>query len=237
MEIVEKLREKTVDQQISKGLTAAMTLARLNKNVSTLEDVTKALDTAEVGGGSEFVFTGMSPEVINQVRQELKVASSITNVPMPTNPYKVPVELNPATAYLAPENTGDASQTEIGASQPGTSNFTFDAKSIGALTRISEELNQDSIVPMVPFIQSSLMRGLAEGIEQALINGDTTVTHQDSDITVIGSAGKDRATLPNLLLGISNSYIKIGLLRGGVLRGKEDARFVLCARFSERVVW
>src|SRR5680860_1714739 len=69
MEIVQKLREKTVDQQISKGLTAAMTLARLNQKANTLEDITKALDTAEVGGGSEFVFTGMSPEVINQVRQ------------------------------------------------------------------------------------------------------------------------------------------------------------------------
>jgi hypothetical protein len=206
MEIVQKLREKTVDQQISKGLTAAMTLARLNQKANSLEDITKALDTAEVGGGADFVFTGMSPEVINQVRQELKVSSSITNVPMPTNPYKVPVELNPATAYLVPENTADTGQTSVPASQGGTGNITFSAKSIGALTRISKELNQDSIVPMVPFIQSSLMRGLAEGMENALITGDTTGTHQDSDTTGATNVAKSWKGFRKLAIENSSTY-------------------------------
>jgi hypothetical protein len=204
MEIVQKLREQTVDQQISKGLSAALTLARLNQKANTLEDVTKALDTAEVGGGSDIVFTGMSPEVINQVRQELKVSSSLINVGLPTNPYKVPVELGPATAYLVPENTADTGQTSVPASQAGTANITFNAKSIGALTRISKELNQDSIVPMVPFIQSALMRGLAEGIENALINGDTTATHQDSDITGATNVGKSWNGFRKL--AIANGY-------------------------------
>jgi hypothetical protein len=203
-EIVQKLREQTVDQQISKGLTAALVLARLNQSATTLEDVTKALDTAEAGGGAEFVFTGMSPEVINQVRYELRVLSSLTTVNMPTNPYKVPVELGPATAYLVPENTADTGQTSITASQAGTANITFNAKSIGALTRISKELNQDSIIPMVPFIQRNLMRGLAEGIENALVNGDTTGTHQDSDVTGATNVAKAWPGLRKLAL--ANNY-------------------------------
>src|SRR5688500_15177066 len=99
MEIVQKLQqEHSVDQQISKGLIASHVLARQGRNAQTLDDVVKALDTAEVGGGAEFLFTGMTPEVINQVRQTLRVSALFPHINMPTNPYKVPVELNPATA-------------------------------------------------------------------------------------------------------------------------------------------
>ena len=206
MDLVEKLQERTVDQQISKGLQAAHTLARQGVNATSLDDVVKALDTAEVNGGSEFVFTGMTPEVINQVRQTLKVSSVIPHIDMPTNPYKVPVELNPATAYLVPENTADTGQTSITASQASTGNITFSAKSIGAATRVSKELNQDSIVPMVPFIQRNLLRGLANGLENALINGDTTATHQDSDTEAEGATAVAAAWKGYRKLAIENSY-------------------------------
>src|SRR5688500_5093541 len=130
MDIVSKLQEQTVDQQITKGLTAAHVLARQGRDARTLDDVVKALDIAESGGGADFVFTGMSAEVINQVRQDLIVSSLCPHIAMPTNPYKVPVELSPATAYLVPENTADTGQTAITASQAGTANVTFTAKSI-----------------------------------------------------------------------------------------------------------
>lgn len=186
MEITKKLQELTADQQISKGLSAAHALARQGVNAASLDEVVKALDTAEVGGGAEFVFTGMTPEVINQVRQTLKVSALFPHINMPTNPYKVPIELNPATPYLVPENTADTGQTSITASQAGTAGLTMTAVSIGAATRVSKELDQDSIVPMVPFIQKNLMRGLANGLEDALVNGDSTATHQVADTEAAG---------------------------------------------------
>lgn len=85
-----------------------------------------------------------------------------------------------------------------------TSSLTFNAKSIRALTRISKELNQDSIVPMVPLIQANLRRGLAEGLENALINGDITGTHQDSDITGATNVAKAWPGLRKLAL--ANNY-------------------------------
>lgn len=183
MDILESLQEKGVPAVVSKAFDGAFALSRQNRNAVSMDEVSKALDTAETGGGAEFVFTGMSPEVINQVRQSLKLSALIPNMPMPTNPYKVPVELNPATAYLIPENVADTGQTSVPASQPGTSSLTFNAKSIAALTRISKELNQDSLIPMIPFIQRNLLQGLANGLENALINGDITATHQDTDTT------------------------------------------------------
>jgi hypothetical protein len=204
MDIIERLKERSVDQMVARGFDGAFALARQNRNAATLDEVVKALDTQETNGGAEFVFTGMSTAVINQVRQALKVSSLLPSIPMPTNPYKVPVELNPATAYLIPENTADTGQTAVPPSQPGTGAITFNAKSIAALTRISKELNQDSIIPMIPFIQSNLMRGLANGLENALINGDVQSTHQDNDTT--GSTNVAKSFNGLRRLAIANTW-------------------------------
>jgi hypothetical protein len=203
-EIVEKLREVSVGQQLSKGLQAATALAKSGRDALSLDEVTKALDTQEVGGGAEFVFTGMSTNLINQVRQNLIISSLFEHVNMPTNPYKVTVELGPATSYLVPENVADTGQTSITASQLGTANITFNAKSIGAMTRISKELNQDSIIPMVPLIQKNLLRGLANGLENALLNGDITGTHMDTDTT--GSTNVAKAWPGLRKLALANGY-------------------------------
>src|SRR3954447_5255097 len=179
-----KLKETGVEAYLAKSLQASHAAARLNtSDLSVIDGVLKAMDTAEVGGGNEFVPTAFSPDLINQVRLDLKVSSLFQHINMPTPTYKLPVEVGPATAYIVPENTADTGQTSITASQGGTGNVTFTATSLGAMTRISKELDQDSIVPLVPLIQRNLLRGLANGLENAVINGDTTGTHQDSDTT------------------------------------------------------
>jgi hypothetical protein len=196
---------------LAKSLQLAHAGARINSddidkayNIVKNESVTKAMDTAEVGGGFEFVPTNFSPDVINQVRLELEVSSIFQHIYMPTPTYKLPVEVGPATAYIVPENTADTGQTSIPASQPGTGQITLTSVSMGAMTRISKELDQDSIAPMVPFIQRNLRRGLAVGLETAIINGDTTGTHMDADTT---ASNDPRKAFPGLRkLAIANGW-------------------------------
>jgi hypothetical protein len=202
MDIVESLREKKVDQAISKAWRAGIVGSQLNTD--NIDTILRAMDTQESGGGAEFVPTGFSQELINQFRQNLRVSPVFRHIAMPTPIYKLPVEGNPATAYLVPENTADTGQTSITASQPGTAGVTFTAVSIGAATRVSKELTQDSIVPLVPMIQSNLLRGLGNGLESALINGDTTNTHQDSDTT--GATDVRKAFKGLRKLALANGY-------------------------------
>lgn len=49
---------------------------------------------------------------------------------------------------------------------------------IGAL-KCSEELTEDSIIEMVGFIRRELAVAILEGLDSAIINGDTTATHMD----------------------------------------------------------
>src|SRR3954454_22623930 len=180
--LVQGLRDKGLEAYLAKNMAASHALARINSDkVELVDDVLKAMDRAEASAGLEFYWTGYSQDLINQVRLDLRVSSLFPHVPMPAGVYKLPVEVGPATAYIVPENTADTGQTSITASQMGTANVTLTATSFGALTRISRELDQDSIVPLVPMIQRNLLRGLANGLEDAVLNGDTTGTHQDSD--------------------------------------------------------
>ncbi len=149
----------------------------------------KALDTATAGEGAEWVPTGFSQQLIEKVRQRLKVAALHRRISMPSNPFKLPVEGADAVAYLFAESTSDTA-TKITASTPGTTNVTFDAVKLAARVLVSTELEEDSIIAVMPYLLDTIVRALADAQEDAAINGDDSGTHQDSDVTSATDARK-----------------------------------------------
>jgi HK97 family phage major capsid protein len=191
-DLIQTLKGEKVDEVLTKSFNEGLRQARLvtQARYTGIDSVIRALSTTGSAAGAEFLPTDFSPELVAQFRQALVTSSLFRHIPMPTKSYTLPVQGSPATAYLVPENTGNTGQTAISASTPGTANVTFTAHDLGALTYVSNDETEDSIIPMVPFIQENLIRGLAEGIEQAIINGDTTATHQDSDVTASSDSRK-----------------------------------------------
>jgi len=53
------------------------------------------------------------------------------------------------------------------------------------MVEYSYELDEDSIVPILPMVLEGLGNGAARAYEDALINGDTTANHMDSDYDAI----------------------------------------------------
>lgn len=151
----------------------------------------KAMDTTE---DSAWVPTGYSARLFDKIRLELKVAKLHEEIVMPTNIYKPPVVTSDATGYLVSENTdNDADLTagnRVPASQPGTSNFTLTAKKIAGRVIFSEEMTEDSIIPVLPMVTNNVTIAIATAVENAIINGDTSGTHQDSDVTSANDARK-----------------------------------------------
>lgn len=47
----------------------------------------------------------------------------------------------------------------------------------------SEEISEDSIVPILPWVKDQIALALATAEEMALINGDTTSTHMDTNVS------------------------------------------------------
>jgi HK97 family phage major capsid protein len=154
----------------------------------------KAMDTGTSGEGSEWVPTGYSARLFDRIRLELMVANLHESIPMPTNVYIPPVVTSDATGYLIAEQTDDdatlTAANRIKASKPGTGNFTLTAKKIAGRTIFSEELSEDSIVPVLPLVSNNIVIAIGTAIEDAVINGDDSGTHQDSDITDSWEAAK-----------------------------------------------
>jgi len=172
-----------------------------------ISELRKALDTETAGEGAEWIPTEFSREIIERVRLQLKVAALHPRIDMPTNPYKLPVAGADAVAYLVPEALEDEA-VKIKASTPGTKVVTLYAKKLGARTIFSEELSEDAIVPILPYIKDQIVTALATAQETATINGDTSATHLDADVTSSWDArkawdGYRKLTLPEAKLDLS----------------------------------
>jgi HK97 family phage major capsid protein len=167
-------------------LKVSPTETKLWKDFLRLQSkLSKAMATATTGAGAEWIPTGFSAELTDRVRLELRVAALHTRVPMPTNPYKSPVVSADAVGYLVPEVTTSSpvESDKVKASTPGTKQATFVAKKLGARVLFSEELNEDSIIPILPFLRENIITALATSQETATINGDESATHMDADVT------------------------------------------------------
>ena len=147
-------------------------------------EMRKAMDSATAGEGLEWIPTEFSADLIDRVRLARKVANLFPEINMPSNPYKLPVNASDATGYLVAENTADDPSTKsFRPSTPGSSNVTLTASKLGARVQFSEELSEDSIIPILEYTKNSLAQSIVDALENALINGDTTATHMDADVT------------------------------------------------------
>jgi len=81
------------------------------------------------------------------------------------------------TAYLVGESLTVATpEGRPTASRPTTTAVTLDAKKIGSMVYFSEEITEDSIIPVVPFLKDSMARSMAYAQETAVINGQKSGT-------------------------------------------------------------
>ena len=179
--LAERAAESKTSVEVAKAVNLTHKLARM-RNLN-LDQVIRAMDTQQAGGGADWIMTGFSPDIIQDVALDRKVSSLFERVPMPGNPYKFPIAGGDPTAYVTPENTADTGQTSVKFSDAGTAGVTFTAKKISVAVRTSDEFEQDSIADVERYVNQKVLKGLINGEENALINGDTAGTHPDADTT------------------------------------------------------
>lgn len=173
-----------VGQILKKDVRDLKSFDNVRNLLSKHSELSKAMAAATSGSGSDWVPTGFSADLIDKIRLELKVANLFDTVNMPYNPYTFPIVSSDMIGYLIPEQTVDGeSATRITSSSTGTTSVTLTAKKAGARVYFSEELNEDSIVPILPLLKKNIVIALAAAVETGTINGDVSGTHQDSNVT------------------------------------------------------
>jgi len=142
----------------------------------------KAMDTATATEGADWIPTTLSTNLIEKYRLLARVPGLFTELAMPRNPFKLPTSLADMTFYLIPESTSDE-PSKTPSTKMTTGNLTLTAKKLRGRSIWSEELDEESIVAVLPAMKNNIAKSAALAVEDALINGDTTATHMDSDVT------------------------------------------------------
>ena len=94
---------------------AGRPLTRRSKIWRSLQSLTQQIQkamTTGTGVGAEWIPTELSRSLVEYVRLELRVAALHQRIPMPTNPFELPVELADVNAFLAAEALTDNTSTE-----------------------------------------------------------------------------------------------------------------------------
>ena len=158
----------------------------------------KAFGTTVSGAGAEWIETAISSSYIEEYLLEKQVANMFQEIQMPTNPFKLPIATGSTTARLVAEGIA-ATESNF-----GTSALTFDAAhKMVELYNLPEELNEDSAVAFLSLGRQQVLDAQIKALETAMLNGDTTGTHMDSNVTVSSDARKAWMGLRKLALANS----------------------------------
>lgn len=187
----------------------------------SLKDFGRALNTGTALEGGNWVPESMSAQVLEKLQLANIALSYFPTVQSPTQLYRWPFKLRFPIAQRAPQLTGSGAYGGIGggatpynnlsgAAAYGTNSYTdrktFDtAKKLRFLEIATDEADEDMIIPAVQSLIDDIGMSMDRGWENAIFNGDTSSTHQDNDITGVGSGGVDSATL---LDGLRRFYLQ-----------------------------
>jgi len=135
-----------------------------------LEAAIKAMTSDGSGTGDELVPTNMASQLWEDFFLSSRVAGLFDSIPMPSNPFDVPLGLGDVTWRKGGENTATT------ASDPTTAKSTLTATELVAEVNWSYTLQEDSIVALMPAVRARLALSGAEVIDAFVLNADSTTT-------------------------------------------------------------
>jgi len=128
-------------------------------------EVTKAVTGADL---ANYIPVGFSNRVLQLIRLQPSVPQLLPQVDMPTETFKIPLSISGINvAYVA-------AGTAITPSDASAQGVTLEAKKLAAAVEVADEVSEDAIVAVLPEFQTALAVAFAEGLENAVINGDAS---------------------------------------------------------------
>lgn len=135
------------------------------------------------GTGAEWIPTeNMVPDIDHAVGvlSEGRIASLFAVTPMSTEVVTVPFGSTGGTPYLQGEPISDPAM--FTATMPTTANRTHTAKTLTLRYEVDNNSAEDAIIDAYAELSMLIASDLVDGEEDAIINGDTAATHQDTGL-------------------------------------------------------
>ncbi len=143
-----------------------------DRRVNAIREGRKDLTTDGSEPGTHLTPTDLSSVLQERLYVESAVAAAFASqeINMPSNPFKLPV----ATARPAFTRHTTDIVTATADTQQATANVTLDAEKMVSYVQYSYELDEDSIIAVLPMITNQLAGAAAEAFEDNLINGQVS---------------------------------------------------------------
>lgn len=170
-------KEKEYDRQNGfRGLSAYKEWEKIAREVSgQVKDLTDPMAAGTSGFGSQWVPTVFASQLLDTLyRMQLKVVPLFRTITMPHSPYTFPVQTTKTIAEPDSETTSTPSDM-VGSdpSNPATAGMTLTAKKYKAKVSATQELQEESIVPILDFLRTEIATAMAEGEEKMVLNGES----------------------------------------------------------------
>lgn len=133
----------------------------------------RAMDTAESGYGSQLVGAQYVGELWQSARFESRIFSTIRTVDMTAPTMYIPVEADLPELLFVPESTAYNS-ANYDTSKTGSNRVQLDAKKFVIHQMWSGEMEEDSLIPFVPYLRMQVVKSLAHYSDSLILNGDDT---------------------------------------------------------------
>jgi len=133
----------------------------------------RAMDTAESGFGQQLIGAQYVGDLWQAARAESRVFGLIDTFEMTAPTAYLPVEVDVPELLLVSESTANNS-SNYSTVKTGSQRVQVDAKKFVIHQMWSGEMEEDSIIPFVPFLRRQAGLSLAHYSDSAVLNGDTT---------------------------------------------------------------
>jgi len=144
----------------------------------------RAMDTAESGYGSQLVGAQYVGDLWEAARNQSRVFNLLDTFEMTAPTVYMPVEVDIPEMLYVSENTS-ASASNYTTVKTGSNRVSVTAKKFLIHQMWSGEMEEDSIIPFIPFLRRQAQLSLAHYSDSAVINGDTTTTGINAVDTVL----------------------------------------------------
>lgn len=132
------------------------------------EAVAKALTATGVGTGDEYVPTGMQAQLWQDMFLASKIRATIPAIPMPTDPFDIPLGWGAVTWRKGTQNTATT------VSDPATAKSTLTSTEQVCEVNWAYDLDEDAVVAVLPTLRAELARDGAEQMDKFILNADST---------------------------------------------------------------
>lgn len=151
----------------------------LAEHMERAPDAIKRVFSGATGAGGDWQSTIVLPMLAEEARQPLAIEGLFDTVEMPAKTVTIPFDSGVAVPYLkgAPSSNSPGQYT---ASENSTTSRQMVAGSLAVMILLFDDAEEDSVIAARPLLSRKVVDGLRYGREDAILNGDTQSTHQDT---------------------------------------------------------